>query len=161
MPPCSVRQGESQIKQCLRCGMGKGGQKEGRGIAEESLQLGQIAGYPAAEHDVGALSAAGRRDFPHGRLVHGGWQGGTGGAQKILPVHKAAPGVCDHADARFAGGKEKAEGHGAREGLERIERRNGGSGSPAEGGGGRQREPEAGKSSPDRLRRRSGRCPKA
>ena len=37
----------------------------------------------------------------------------TGGAQKILPVHKAAPGVCDHADARFAGGKEEAEGHGA------------------------------------------------
>ena len=125
--------------------MGKGGQKEGRGIAEEFLKLRQIAGYAAAEHDVGALSAAGRRDFPHDRLVHGGRQGGTGGAQKILSVHKAASGVCDHADARFAGGKEEAEGHGGREDLERIERRNSGSGSPAEGGGGRQREPEAGK----------------
>ena len=117
VPPCSVGQGESKIEQCLCRGMGKGGQKEGRGIAEEFLKLRQIAGYAAAEHDVGALSAAGRRDFPHDRLVHGGRQGGTGGAQKILSVHKAAPGVCDHADARFAGGKEEAEGHGGRDGT--------------------------------------------
>ena len=91
----------------------------------------QVAGYAAAEHEVGALPAAGRRDFPHGGFAHGGGQGGTGGAQKILPVHEAAPGMGDHADARFADGKEKAERHGGGEGLERIERRNGGPCSPA------------------------------